>query len=77
MKGVGSMRRAILRGGLRLRGGTVMVPSVLEEEGEAKSWLNFVVEEDFLFVVVAALGEEAGENANDEEMAKEAMTAAE
>lgn len=76
MKGVGSMRRAILRGGLRLRGGTVMVPSVLVEEGEAKSWLNFVVEEDFC-VVVAALGEEAGENANDEETAKEAMTAAE
>ena len=78
MKGVGSIRRAILRGGLRLRGGTVMASAAVEEEGEAKrvvSWLD-VVEEDWI-AVAALLEVEAGENANDEETASEAMTAAE
>lgn len=32
MKGVGSIRRATLRGGLRLRGGTAMVSDGVVEE---------------------------------------------
>ncbi len=76
MKGVGSIRRATLRGGLRFRGGTVMESS--EEVVEAN---NRVVEvEDFWMGVVAIVLDnvEAGENANEVEMAaSEAMAAAE
>lgn len=44
MKGVGSIRRATLRGGLRFRGGTTMASE--EEEVEANR-LVVVVVEDF------------------------------
>ena len=77
MKGVGSIRRATLRGGLRLRGGTVMASAAEEEEAKrVVNWSDVVVED--WMVVVAALEEvEAGENANDDETARAAMTAAE
>ena len=67
MKGVGSISNAILRGGLRLRGGTVIVVSS-EEAAAAK---RLVVEVD----VVAREDEVAGENA-DVTAASDAMTAA-
>lgn len=62
MKGVGSIRRATLRGGLRFRGGTVMESS--EEVVEANNRVVVVVE-DFWMVVVAMVLDivEAGENA--------------
>lgn len=79
MKGVGSIRRATLRGGLRFRGGTVMESS--EEVVEANNRVvGVVVVEDFWMVVVAMVLDivEAGENADEVEMAaSEAMAAAE
>lgn len=66
MKGVGSISNAILRGGLRLRGGTVIVVSS-EEAAAAK---RLVVED-----VVTREDEVAGENA-DVTAASDAMTAA-
>ncbi len=71
MKGVGSISNAILRGGLRLRGGTmVIVVSSLEEVAAAK---RLVVEEDV--DVVTREDEVAGENA-DVTASDDAMTAA-
>ena len=66
MKGVGSISNAILRGGLRLRGGTVIVVSS-EEAAAAKRLV--VVEE-----VVTREDEVAGENAD--VTASDVMTAA-
>jgi hypothetical protein len=76
VKGVGSMRRAILRGGLRLSGGTTIISSE-DAMVEAKRWEIFLlsdVEDD----LVAALEEEkaTGENANEDVTAIKAMKAA-
>ena len=68
MKGVGSISNAILRGGLRLRGGTVIVVS--SEEAAAKR----LVVEDVDVDVVTREDEVAGENAD--VTASDAMTAA-
>jgi hypothetical protein len=70
VKGVGSISNAILRGGLRLRGGTVVIVSSLEEVAAAK---RLVVEEDV--DVVTHEDEVAGENA-DVTASDAAMTAA-
>ena len=69
MKGVGSISNAILRGGLRLRGGTMVIVSSLEEVAAAK---RLVVEEDV--DVVTREDEVAGENAD--VTASDVMTAA-
>ena len=70
MKGVGSISNAILRGGLRLRGGTMVIVSSEEEVAAAK---RLVVEEDV--DVVTREDEVAGENA-DVTASDDAMTAA-
>ena len=70
MKGVGSISNAILRGGLRLRGGTVIVVS--SEEVAAAKRLVVEVEEDV--DVVTREDEVAGENAD--VMASDVMTVA-
>ena len=67
MKGVGSISNAILRGGLRLRGGTVVIVSSLEEVAAAK---RLVVD------VVTREDEVAGENADVTAASDDAMTAA-
>jgi len=61
VKGVGSMRRAILRGGLRLRGGTTISSEV------AAKIFEFLVaaEEDEVFMV-ALEGGMTEENADDD-----------
>ena len=69
MKGVGSISNAILRGGLRLRGGTVIVSSEEEEAAAAK---RLVVDVD----VVTREDEVAGEENADVTAASDAMTAA-
>jgi len=68
------MRRAILRGGLRLRGGTTKSSEEEDVEEANRVGILLVVEE----VVVAALDEEkaAGENADEDVTAIDAMTAA-
>lgn len=76
MKGVGSISRAILRGGLRFRGGTVI--SEDDAVGEvAKSRVLDVVEVEEVLIVALEREEEAGANADEVEAASEAMTAAE
>ena len=67
MKGVGSISNAILRGGLRLRGGTMVIVVSSEEAAAAK---RLVVDVD----VVTREEEVAGENAD--VTASDAMTAA-
>ena len=69
MKGVGSISNAILRGGLRLRGGTVIVVSSPEEEVAAAKRLVVDVDD-----VVIREDEVAGENAD--VTASDVMTAA-
>jgi len=76
VKGVGSISRAILRGGLRFRGGTVI--SEDDAVGEvAKSRVLDVVEVEEVLIVALEREEEAGANADEVEAASEAMTAAE
>ena len=76
MKGVGSISRAILRGGLRFRGGTVI--SEDDAVGEvAKRFMVLDVVEEEVLIVALEREEEAGANADEVEAASEAMTAAE
>jgi len=75
VKGVGSISRAILRGGLRFRGGTVI--SEDDAVGVAKSRVLDVVVVEEVLIVALEREEEAGENADEVEMASEAVTAAE
>lgn len=76
MKGVGSISRAILRGGLRFRGGTVISEDAVGEVAKRFMVLDVVVVEEVLIVALER-EEEAGENADEVEAASEAMTAAE
>lgn len=76
MKGVGSISRAILRGGLRFRGGTVISAAAVGEVAKRFMVLDVVVVEEVLIVALER-EEEAGENADEVEAASEAMTAAE
>ena len=77
MKGVGSISRAILRGGLRFKGGTVISEDPVGEVAKRFMVLDVVGEEEVLIVALER-EEEAGANADEVEMmASEAMTAAE
>lgn len=71
MKGVGSISNAILRGGLRLRGGTMVIVSLEEEEVAAAKRLVVEDVED----VVTREEEVAGENADTAATSDDAMTA--
>lgn len=74
MKGVGSIRRAILRGGLRFRGGT----TISSEAAEAKRFESCLLGVEKEEVLGAALeDEEGGENADEDITASEVRTAAE
>ena len=75
MKGVGSISRAILRGGLRFRGGTVISEDAVGVVAKRFMVLVVVVEE--VLIVALEREEEAGANADEVEAASEAMTAAE
>ena len=75
MKGVGSISRAILRGGLRFRDGTVISADAVGEVAKRFMVLDVVVEE--VLIVALEREEEAGANADEVEAASEAMTAAE
>lgn len=70
MKGVGSISNAILRGGLRLRGGTMVIVS---SEGEVAAANRLVVED--VEEVVTREEEVAGENADTAATSDDAMTA--
>jgi len=75
VKGVGSISRAILRGGLRFRGGTVISEDAVGEVAKSRV-LDVVVVEEVLIVALER-EVEAGANADEVEAASEAMTAAE
>ena len=77
MKGVGSISRAILRGGLRFRGGTVISEDAVGEVAKRFMVLDVVVVEEVLMIVALEREVEAGANADEVEAASEAMTAAE
>lgn len=77
MKGVGSISRAILRGGLRFRGGTVISEDAVGEVAKRFMVLDVVEVEEVLIVALEREEEEAGANADEVEAASEAMTAAE
>jgi len=77
VKGVGSISRAILRGGLRFRGGTVISEDdAVGEVAKRFMVLDVVVVEEVLTVALER-EEGAGANADEVEAASEAMTAAE
>jgi len=76
VKGVGSISRAILRGGLRFRGGTVISEDAVGEVAKRFMVLD-VVEVEEVLIVALEREEEAGANADEVEAASEAMTAAE
>jgi hypothetical protein len=76
VKGVGSISRAILRGGLRFRGGTVISEDAVGEVAKRFMVLDVVGEEEVLTVALER-EEGAGANADEVEAASEAMTAAE
>jgi len=76
VKGVGSISRAILRGGLRFRGGTVISEDAVGVVAKRFMVLDVYVEEEVLIVALER-EEEAGANADEVEAASEAMTAAE
>jgi len=76
VKGVGSISRAILRGGLRLRGGTVISEDAVGEVAKSRV-LDVVVVEEVLIVALEREEEAGATNADEVEAASEAMTAAE
>jgi len=77
VKGVGSISRAILRGGLRFRGGTVISEDDAVGEVAKSRVLDVVVVEEVLIVALEREEEAGATNADEVEAASEAMTAAE